>query len=165
MNKAGPAMERVMSRFCPAILRLRSPILKQRVLKQRVLKQQGAIRGDLARYLLIAALVGACAAAFATVAGWLSPARLSPDKIVDALEAHDGKHPGFRRAHAKGLCFSGTFDSNGQGGELSSASAFQSGRYPVIGRFSTGGGMPQAPDGRVVFHALALEHAAGEKQQ
>jgi len=55
------------------------------------------------------------------VAGWLSPARLGPDKIVDALEAHDGKHPGFRRAHAKGLCFSGYFDSNGQGGALSKA--------------------------------------------
>ena len=123
-----------MSRFNPAILRLRSGFLKQR----------GAMRADLARYLLIAALVGTCAAAFATVAGWLSPARLSPGKIVDALEAHDGKHPGFRRAHAKGLCFSGYFDSNGQGGELSSASAFQPGRYAVIGRFSTGGGMPQA---------------------
>ncbi len=156
MNKAGPATERVMSRMTPAILRFRSRFLKQLVLKQRAFKQWGAIREDLARYLLIAALVGACAAAFAYVAGWLSPGRLSADRIVDALEAHDGKHPGFRRAHAKGLCFSGTFDSNGQGGELSRASVFQPGRYPLIGRFSTGGGMPQAPDGRVVFHAVGL---------
>ena len=146
MKQAKPAPERAMSRLSAPILRFRRPLLKQR----------GAIRTDLVRYVLIAALVGCCAAAFAYVAGWLSPARLGPDKIVDALEAHDGKHPGFRRAHAKGLCFSGYFDSNGRGGALSKASAFESGHYPVIGRFSTGGGIPQAPDGRVVFHAVGL---------
>jgi catalase len=30
------------------------------------------------------------------------------------------------------------------------------GTVPVIGRFSTGGGQPYAPDGRLVFHAIAL---------
>ena len=128
-------------------------------------KQLSAVRADLARYALIAVLVGATAIAFIFVAGWLSPARLSPAKIVNSLEAHDGRHAGFRRAHAKGLCFSGYFDSNGQGGELSTASVFRTGHYPVIGRFSTGGGQPRAPDGRVVFHAVGLSFSLPHGEQ
>src|SRR5262245_66369252 len=102
-----------------------------------------------------AALVTLCAG-FAVAAGWLPPGRLGPGIIVDALEAHDGRHPGFRRAHAKGLCIAGSFASNGNGAVLSKARLFARTDSPVIGRFSTGGGQPYAPDGRPAFRSLAL---------
>jgi catalase len=109
-----------------------------------------------ARLASIAVILLAVTAAFAFAAGWLSPGRLGPGAIVDALQIHDGLHPGFRRAHAKGLCIAGTFQSNGNGTALSKAQVFMPGAVPVFGRFSTGGGQPYAPDGRLVFHAIAL---------
>lgn len=108
------------------------------------------------RLAAIAAVLLLVSTAFATAAGWLPPARLGPGTIVDALEAHDGRHPGFRRAHAKGLCIEGTFMSNGTGALLSKAGILAKGNSPVIGRLSTGGGHPYAPDGRLAFRSLAL---------
>jgi catalase len=108
------------------------------------------------RLLAIGGVLIVLSAAFAMAAGWLPPHRLGPDAIVDALEAHDGRHPGFRRAHAKGLCIEGSFLSNGNGALLSKAGIFARSNSPVIGRFSTGGGQPYAPDGRLAFRSLAL---------
>ncbi|MGD9881304.1 MAG: catalase family peroxidase [Reyranella sp.] len=108
------------------------------------------------RLSAIGAILLGAGAAFTYVAGWLAPQRLGPDRITDALEKHDGLHPGFRRAHAKGLCVEGSFQGNGTGLTLSRAAVFEPEPIPVIGRFSTGGGQPYAPDGRLVFHALAL---------
>ncbi len=48
------------------------------------------------------------------------------------------------------------FGSNGAGADLSVAQVFQRTTYPVIGRFSIGGGNPLAVDGRNVFHSMAL---------
>ncbi|MDB5988559.1 MAG: hypothetical protein JWR16_3612 [Nevskia sp.] len=114
---------------------------------------------------LIAATVGAVALLFAFDAGWLDPRRLTPAKIANALEAHDGLHEGFRRAHAKGVCFVGHFDANGEGVRLSKARVFAAGRSSLIGRFSTGGGQPYSPDGRLVFHAMALSITAANGEQ
>ncbi|KUR79048.1 catalase family peroxidase [Novosphingobium sp. FSW06-99] len=112
----------------------------------------------LPRLALIAAIVGTIALLFAWVAGWLSPARVSGASIADALQANTGKiFPGIRRAHAKGLCIAGEFASNGAGTALSRATLFApNARTPVSGRFSLAGGNPGAPDGRTVFHAMAL---------
>jgi catalase len=110
--------------------------------------------------LAIAAILGAIVLVFAYVAGWLSPQRIAPNTIADALQQHDGLHEGFRRAHAKGICFTGHFDSNGQGAKLSKAAVFANAPSAVFGRFSTGGGMPMAPDGRLVFHSMALNITA-----
>ena len=109
-----------------------------------------------ARLASIAAILLAVTAALAFAGGVFSPGRLGPGAIVDALQVHDGLHPGFRRAHAKGLCIAGTFQSNGNGPALSKAQVFAPGTVPVIGRFSTGGGQPYAPDGRLAFRAIAL---------
>ena len=110
---------------------------------------------------VIGAALATLCAGFAVAAGWLpagwpTQGRLRPGTIVDALEANDGRHPGFRRAHAKGLCIEGSFLSNGNGAALSKAAIFAKGDSPVIGRFSIGGGNPYAPDGRLVFRSLAL---------
>ena len=117
------------------------------------------------RLLAIGAVLLVLSAAFAMAAGWLPPHRLAPDAIVDALEAHDGQHPGFRRAHAKGLCIKGSFLSNGSGALLSKAGIFARSDSPVIGRFSTGGGQPYAPDGRLAFRSLALSLTQANGEQ
>jgi catalase len=110
-------------------------------------------RRSLWAFLLIAAVALLLVAAFAWAAGWIGGRRISGGDVVAALEDNGGKHPGYRRAHAKGLCFSGSFAASGAGSELSTARALKPGSYPVIGRFSTAGGNPLAGDGRNVFHS------------
>jgi catalase len=105
---------------------------------------------------LIGAIVLLLVAAFAWAAGWIGSRRISGGDVTAALDYNGGKHPGYRRAHAKGLCFSGTFQATGAGTALSSASALAAGNYPVIGRFSVAGGNPLASDGRNVFDSMAL---------
>ncbi len=46
---------------------------------------------------------------------------------------------GFRRNHAKGVCVTGWFESNGQAAVLSKAAVFKPGRIPVVGRFALAG--------------------------
>src|SRR5580698_5067375 len=86
--------------------------------------------------LVIAVVVGLCAVAFAYTAGWLSPGRLTPNKVVDAFAPPGGPALGHRRNHVKGICFTGIFEANGTGASLSEAPMFRPGRYPAIGRFN-----------------------------
>ena len=115
----------------------------------------GQLRRNKGAAALIAAVLAAVLLLFAWAGGWFG-GRLGPGKVADALQVHDGLHDGFRRAHTKGYCFTGHFDGNGQGTRLSVANVFAQGESRVIGRFSTGGGMPDSPDGRLVFRAIAL---------
>jgi len=78
---------------------------------------------------------------FAYAGGWLTPARLTPAKLVATFQAVNGPHPGFRRNHAKGVCIGGWFESNGDASALSKADVFKPGRVPVVGRFALAGGM------------------------
>jgi catalase len=114
---------------------------------------------------LIGAVVILLVASFAWAAGWIGPRRIRGGDVVAALEDNGGKRPGYRRAHAKGLCFSGVFQANGAGAALSSASALRTGSYPVVGRFSVAGGNPLATDGRNVFHAMALRIRTPDGQE
>ena len=88
--------------------------------------------------VLIAVVVGGGAAAFAYTAGWFSPRRLTPDKMVDAFTPPGGAPLGHRRNHAKGICFTGIFEANGAGSALSQAQVFARGQYPALGRFNLG---------------------------
>jgi catalase len=80
-----------------------------------------------------------------------------PEAQVNALESVFGKHPGFRRAQAKGLCASGYFVGNTVGRALSSASVFSGDKVPVVARFSVGGGNPKASDKSRSVRGLALQ--------
>jgi catalase len=111
---------------------------------------------SVAKLAIIGALVFLIGGSFAYVAGWLSPGRLTPRRFVDGFEEVNGVHPGFRRNHAKGVCISGYFQSNGQGMRLSTASEFQPGRVAVIGRLSLAGGQPSAVDTPVAVRGLGL---------
>jgi len=105
---------------------------------------------------LIGIVVLCTAAAFAYAGGWLSPGRLTQGRIIAAFEAVDGRHPGFRRNHAKGICATGWFESNGKAAALSRAAVFAPGRVPVVGRIAFAGGMPFVPDEPATVRSLAL---------
>lgn len=113
----------------------------------------------------IGVVVLAIAAAFAGTAGWFSPDRLGPDLMIDRFEAVNGEHSGFRRNHAKGVCLTGTFESNGNAARLSTAPVFAPGRTPVIGRFALAGGMPMMADGPAAVRSFALEFQMADGQQ
>ncbi len=113
----------------------------------------------LARLGIIGVVLLGVASAFAWTAGWFSPGRLDQARLIDTFEQINGPHPGFRRNHAKGLCFTGWFDSNGAGTQVSSARVFERGRVPVFGRFALAGGMPAIPDGPEAVRSLAVNFA------
>src|SRR5580692_7536224 len=103
----------------------------------------------LGSFALIAIVIGLGAAVFAYTAGWFSPQRLTPDKLVAAFAPPTGVALGHRRNHAKGICFTGTFEANGAGSELSRAQVFARGQYPLLGRFNLATANPNEPDAMV----------------
>jgi catalase len=105
---------------------------------------------------LIAVVIGAGAVAFAYTAGWFSPQRLTPGKVVEAFAPPTGAALGHRRNHAKGICFTGSFEANGAGSALSQARVFVRGQYPVLGRFNLGTADPNAPDATVRVRGLGI---------
>src|SRR5579862_1122114 len=119
-------------------------------------------RGPLAAIALIAL---ACVAAFAYTAGWLSPRRLTPDAVVDALSNRGGDPQGHRRNHAKGICFTGELEASGAGARLSTAPMLAAGRYPVIGRFAIAVGDPAAADATGRVRSMAVQIAAPNGQE
>jgi catalase len=120
----------------------------------------------IARLALIAAIVACAAAAFAYTGGWFSPERLTPDKLVDAFTPSGGAPPlGHRRNHAKGICFTGVFEANGAGSELSHAKVFLRGQHPALGRFNLATTNPNAPDAPVRVRGLGLMIRTSDGQQ
>ncbi|MFD4836360.1 catalase family peroxidase [Achromobacter sp. NPDC058515] len=113
----------------------------------------------------IGVIVFSSAAAFAYVGGWLDPQRLTPARVVDALEANSGVHAGFRRNHAKGVCVVGHFESSGAARTLSTAAVFASGNTPVVGRLALPGGNPYASDSSVPIRSFALQFTSPNGEQ
>lgn len=119
----------------------------------------------LARLAGIGVLLLGVVAAFFYLGGWFSPLKLKPGRFVDEFERVNGTYSGFRRNHAKGVCVRGFFDSNGQGTRLSKAVVFRTGRTPVIGRFSLGGGDPHASDELTTARGLGLQFSLSDGEQ
>jgi catalase len=115
--------------------------------RRRVLLGLAAVGGFLAVDLGAVAYAG----------GWIGTAhRLTPDSFIRAFAWVNGKQSGFRKNHAKGVAVAGYFESNGNGREVSSAVVFQSGRTPVVGRFSLAGGNAHATDMAGTARGLGL---------
>ncbi len=113
---------------------------------------------------LIAVIIGAGASVFAYTAGWFSPQRLTPNKMVAAFAPPGGPDLGHRRNHAKGICFTGTFDSNGAGVELSKAAVFEKGQYPVLGRFNLATANAHAADPTVRVRGIGIQFSSPDGQ-
>ena len=122
-------------------------------------------RSAIGSLVLIAAVVSGGAASFAYTAGWFSPDRITPDKVVDALAPPAGPALGHRRNHAKGICFTGVFDANGAGAALSKAQVFATGQYPVVGRFNLGTPDPKVVDATVRVRGIGLQITTPDGQQ
>ena len=116
------------------------------------------------RFAIILLVLGISAAAFAYTAGWFSPQRLTPNKVVDALAPPDGPALGHRRNHVKGVCFTGTFAATGAGSALSEASMLRLGQYPVVGRLNLGTADIKAADATVRVRGMGLQISASEGQ-
>ena len=114
-------------------------------------------QSPLGSLVLIAAVVAAVAGVFAYTGGWLSPGRLTPTKLVDAFAPPGGPALGHRRNHAKGICFSGVFESNGNGITLSRAQVFARAQYPALGRFNLATPDPNEPDAKARTRGMGLQ--------
>jgi catalase len=69
-----------------------------------------------------------------------------PEALVNALQSVFGEHAGKRRGHANGLCVKGSFSPADTAKDLSKAPHLSGkGPWAVTGRFSMGGGNPEAP--------------------
>jgi catalase len=112
--------------------------------------------GVFVRLGAIGAVMLSVAAAFAYTGGWLSPIRLTQDRMMAAFQDANGTHAGFRRNHAKGVCVTGWFESSGQAAAPSKAAVFKPGRVPVVGRFALAGGMPFQTDEPATVRSMAL---------
>lgn len=114
-------------------------------------------RGELfTRLALIGAVLGVVVAAFAWAGGFLSPNAHTPEKFIDTFEAANGPHPGFRRNHSKGVCFTGFFEGSGEGTRYSKAVVFEKVRTPIVGRFALAGGQPYAADAATSVRSMAV---------
>lgn len=116
-------------------------------------------------FAVIGGVVVVAAVAFAYAGGWLTPNRLTPDRMVAALANRGGNPAGHRRNHSKGMCFTGVFNANGQGASYSTAPMLAAGQYPVVGRFAIAVGDPDASDttGRVKSMAIRIVAPGGQE--
>lgn len=113
----------------------------------------------------IAAIVGAAAAAFAWTSGWIG-GRLTAPRFIDAIEANNAQpFPGYRRAHAKGVCVVGSFHANGAAKELSVARIFAQGETPLLGRLSIAGGDPHGGDDGARVRSFAMKLVSDDGQE
>src|ERR1700753_4101250 len=119
--------------------------------------QRSPARSVFASLVLIALIIGGAAVLFAYTAGWFSARRLTPDKMLAALAPPGGPALGYRRNHAKGICFTGVFEANGNATSLSRAAVFTPGQYPALGRFNLGTPDPNAADATVRVRGLGLQ--------
>src|SRR5271156_4772169 len=126
---------------------------------------QSPTRSIFGSLVLIAVVIGGGAAAFAYTAGWFSPQRLTPEKMVAALAPPTGVALGHRRNHAKGICFTGVFEANGAGSALSKAQVFARGQYPALGRFNLATADANAPDSKERVRGLGVMISTPDGQE
>jgi catalase len=116
------------------------------------------------RYALILFVMGIFVFGFLYAAGIFGDPGTTAQKFVN-LQQGDKPHYSFRRAHAKGICLQGEFISNGSLAPFSTSEFFQRSTSPFIGRFSTAGANPLAPDLAAPVRSLALSFSSESGQR
>ena len=120
---------------------------------------------SLGRVAAIGGLLAIVAGLFLFAGGWFTPHKLSPASFVNTLEYLNGVHAGFRRNHAKGVCVTGSFESNRNGEAISRALVFLQGRVPVVGRFAFSGGDPNVADSPQTVRSMAIQFTQSDGQE
>jgi catalase len=92
---------------------------------------------------IVASLVVSVALASSAVQA--NDAKVQATDLVDIFEKLGGKHPGFRKAHAKGVCAAGTFEPS-TSEHFKGAALLENGTLPVSMRFSLGGANPNSDE-------------------
>ena len=113
----------------------------------------------------IGLVAGTLSGAFAWTAGWLDGGRLTAPGMLAAIEATGLPQPGYRRAHAKGVCVVGHFQATPEARALSTAPTLSGAVLPVLGRLSIGGGDPHGHDGNARVRSMALRIGAPDGPQ
>jgi catalase len=122
-------------------------------------------RGSPLLLLPIALLLAAVALAFAWAGGWIGNDDLTPQAMIATAEASGSPHPGFRRAHSKGICITGRFVPTPAAARLSTARVFSQASTPVLGRFSNPGNDPYSPDNKAAVRGMALQLKTDDGQE
>jgi catalase len=86
---------------------------------------------------------------------------VSVDEAVDAFEQRFGQHDGFRRLHAKGWLYRGTFTPTSSAAPLTRAAVFADGAATAVVRFSNGSGDPLSPDFAADVRGMAVKLGEG----
>lgn len=86
---------------------------------------------------------------------------VTPEEAVASFEQRFGSHDGFRRLHAKGWLYRGTFTATAAARELTSAAVFSGQTIPVVARVSNGAGNPKHPDFAPDVRGLAVKFSPG----
>jgi len=86
---------------------------------------------------------------------------VTPEEAVASFEARFGSHDGFRRLHAKGWLYRGSFAASPAATALTRAAVFSGETIPVVARLSNGGGNPKHPDHAPDVRGLAVKFASG----
>ncbi|GGD59849.1 catalase family peroxidase [Lacimicrobium alkaliphilum] len=76
--------------------------------------------------------------------------------FINLFEKLSGKQPGIRKAHARGLCATGTFIPE-QNAQFPSAPLLSGEELPVVMRFSVGGGNPGADERAPSTRGMAMQ--------
>lgn len=88
------------------------------------------------------------------------PAEVSANDFVNLFEQLSGKQPGYRKAHARGVCATGTFAPEAAAG-FESAQLLTSGTLDASVRFSVGGGRPDADERQPGVRGMGLQLSDG----
>ena len=100
------------------------------------------------KHTFVASSIAAClliAGTTASSSALASEKQVQAIDVVDIFEKLGGKHPGFRKAHAKGMCASGTFVP-APNEHFKGAALLENGDLPVSMRFSLGGANPNSDE-------------------
>lgn len=116
------------------------------------------------RKILLLGIMAMFGLLIAYFSGVFSSQHVTAQQFIN-LQEGDKPHPGFRRAHAKGICVTGAFESNGLLGDYSIAGIFAEGSTPFLGRFSIAGNNPTAPDLKAPVRSLAFVLNRGTNQE
>jgi len=122
-------------------------------------------RGSPFLLLPIALIVAVLALLFAWVGGWIGNRNVTPQAMMNTAEASGAPHPGFRRAHSKGICIVGSFAPTPAAQTLSTARVFAQASTPVLGRFSNPGNDPYSPDNKAAVRGMALQLKTDDGQE